>query len=1237
MKRIISYLLTLSVLMSCLFIPVIADDSDATIIRTGAEFVATTFNDAAKTYSIEGIETLADGSKGIVLPSDYTSKTSITGIIKGVSGKNNIQLTNEVPLFASFAANTVVIENIVLKGPDSDGGGLVAGSSYNGALLSVSQTAGNFTIKNVTNYLDVNGSYTGGLIGYLRRATLSMEGCINFGTVTGTGYAGGMLGWDRELASTTYTSCINYGSVNGTHAGGILGFQNNTTNVAKFIKCANYGILEGTKGYSGGIAGALYAGEIEKSFNAGKVTSTNLVAGILGYAGANGGKISNCFNAGIVTGTDDNDVKKSASGIVCINNSDKWEIENCYNIGVIKTYSTEFGYDIAWNACKAESGNYYVTSSDSNISGLSIGTSLASLDALKSLPNEFSQDVWEMVTVCGNNVEYYMYPQIKGNTYWYDYKYLDNYKGNVSNKSATVGNITNVVAGWEVKENVANLENLYSTSEKGYQLSSEISYSDLTGSTIIRGDYTDTSSQVSFTIDKTAEIIIATSQDPSLSTVDAVSEGGFTQLTYTDNSTVYPVTLVTKAGIKYYLSSKVVTASAQAPQTVTIPAAGSDLDNAYVLFVNWFDTYTVSFDLSGNEKVYINNVLKNDSSAMEVIAGRELKVKVEPNADYYIKEVTVNNVLEEQNQTGTYEDSFVVDKNFSIKIVSSEYKFTGDGEPVISIVQEDDPVTGLPSQSLKIKGNLGSFLSGKTVDASLDKNSSFVASSSGVIGADGIVEIIIPLGNSDNGIHNIGLTVNVDGIDKNIAISNDKKTYNIPTVADIIDLLTKLNATPKEITLTELKALILEEKESLAFDAGVFKYLDENIKDAILAPIINGSGFTASTLYDMYSDNVIMKTANMSSKAEDFERLISEYGSKIGITSSPLYTEYSALSSKTKACSVMQGIAYSNYSDIVNQFEYSYCHSKLSSVASYDNIIDELDTYKTILGVESQVATALNKVDAEIKIINEGIGSSLNELKTKALLTEKLNYLIANSSTLAQDKINSQLPPVILPSQPSGNSGGGGGGGGSVTVGKEYTDEVVLPEITEGNEAFGDLGSVLWAQGSINNLYKKGIVSGKSIGRFYPEDKVTRAEFVKMIMHAFNLSSNKKGCEFTDVSKDHWAYEYIEDASSLGIISGYSDTIFGTEGNITRQDTAAIIIRIIYKLSLYETIENRKDPDISYSDFSDIDAYALGGVNMLSGCGILSGYEDGTFGPKKEVTRAEAAVIIDRTLNFFGI
>ena len=40
---------------------------------------------------------------------------------------------------------------------------------------------------------------------------------------------------------------------------------------------------------------------------------------------------------------------------------------------------------------------------------------------------------------------------------------------------------------------------------------------------------------------------------------------------------------------------------------------------------------------------------------------------------------------------------------------------------------------------------------------------------------------------------------------------------------------------------------------------------------------------------------------------------------------------------------------------------------------------------------------------------------------------------------------------------------------------------------------------------------------------------------------------------------------------------------------------------------------------------------------MLSGCGILSGYEDGTFGPKKEVTRAEAAVIIDRTLNFFGI
>jgi len=546
-------------------------------------------------------------------------------------------------------------------------------------------------------------------------------------------------------------------------------------------------------------------------------------------------------------------------------------------------------------------------------------------------------------------------------------------------------------------------------------------------------------------------------------------------------------------------------------------------------------------------------------------------------------------------------------------------------------VQKDDPVTGLPVQSLKISGNLGVFLSGKTVSVYLNKNDVQVATSTGTVDENGDIEIQISLSDSVSGVHSVKLTVDIDDNEKNIALPEEKKSVDIPTIADIVDLLNKLNSEPCEITDEELKNLILEEKDSLSFETSVFKHLDDSIKDEIISTVVEGSGYTASSLYDAYEENVIMKTASMSSNPADFERLAAAYADKTGISNSSLYNEYRSSNDKSGVFDIMLGATYLSYSDIVNQFEYSYCHRKLSTVANVDNILDVLDTYKSYLGVEAQVDTIRNKVDPEIKVINEGLGNALPTLKTKQLLISKINELIVNAPILSADK--------ITPPQTPGFSGGGGGGGGGSTVKVEETfvEKPVLPEIAEGSEAFGDLGNVSWAAESINALYRRGIVSGKSVGRFCPGDNVTRAEFIKMILHAFNLNKPGKKCSFEDVPDTHWAYDYIANASEMGIVSGYSEKLFGVNNNITRQDTAAVVIRVIYKLSMYEKIENRKNPGVSYTDASEISSYALGGVNMLSGCGIFTGYEDGSFGPRNELTRAEAAVIIKRILDFFEI
>ena len=140
-----------------------------------------------------------------------------------------------------------------------------------------------------------------------------------------------------------------------------------------------------------------------------------------------------------------------------------------------------------------------------------------------------------------------------------------------------------------------------------------------------------------------------------------------------------------------------------------------------------------------------------------------------------------------------------------------------------------------------------------------------------------------------------------------------------------------------------------------------------------------------------------------------------------------------------------------------------------------------------------------------------------------------------------------------------------------------------------------------------------------------------------MAVVAFNLMDKDPVSDFYDVPSSHWSYPYVGSAAKTGLVSGYSKDEFGVDGHITRQDMIAILIRVTYRLGLQEKMEQRKEKLVTFTDEEYIADYAMGGVNMLSGCGIISGYEDGSFGPQKELTRAEAATVLARYLNFFEI
>ncbi len=195
------------------------------------------------------------------------------------------------------------------------------------------------------------------------------------------------------------------------------------------------------------------------------------------------------------------------------------------------------------------------------------------------------------------------------------------------------------------------------------------------------------------------------------------------------------------------------------------------------------------------------------------------------------------------------------------------------------------------------------------------------------------------------------------------------------------------------------------------------------------------------------------------------------------------------------------------------------------------------------------------------------------------------------------------------------DGGGGTGGGGFVRVEDPANQEVVTPVI-----AFSDLEGH-WAKSNILVMHERGIINGFTDGTFRPENNVTRAEFVKMLVAALKLEIGG-AVQFDDVLPEDWHYAYIATAYNRGIVTGVG-TGFNPDGAITRQDASVIVYRAI--------MAGAEDTGVTFNDEDVIADYAKAAVAALSAKGIILG-SDGFFNPTNNMTRAEAATIIQRIL-----
>lgn len=217
----------------------------------------------------------------------------------------------------------------------------------------------------------------------------------------------------------------------------------------------------------------------------------------------------------------------------------------------------------------------------------------------------------------------------------------------------------------------------------------------------------------------------------------------------------------------------------------------------------------------------------------------------------------------------------------------------------------------------------------------------------------------------------------------------------------------------------------------------------------------------------------------------------------------------------------------------------------------------------------------------------------------------------------------------------SGNSGSSSGrGNSSFSVGnRENTNtntEPEQPEVTPEEMPFHDLAEFPWAKGAIETLYHKKIINGKEEGRFAPRDNLTREEAVKLLVSAFSLDAKQEDVTFADCKVDDWYYPYVSIAVKSGIVKGISNELFGTGTNISRQDFAVMLRRTLAAGGCKLNGTNA----VSFADSEAISEYARADVDALSANGLFLGDETQRFHPKNNITRAEAAVAIERAMEF---
>lgn len=216
----------------------------------------------------------------------------------------------------------------------------------------------------------------------------------------------------------------------------------------------------------------------------------------------------------------------------------------------------------------------------------------------------------------------------------------------------------------------------------------------------------------------------------------------------------------------------------------------------------------------------------------------------------------------------------------------------------------------------------------------------------------------------------------------------------------------------------------------------------------------------------------------------------------------------------------------------------------------------------------------------------------------------------------------------VQPKQDGGNTGGGGsggGGGGSSGGGSSSGGSGNTGNNGSSSTPFVDIRTH-WAKSAIESAVAKGLFAGTSPTTFHPDQAMNRAMLVTVLYRMEKEpTAEGDGKRFADVSAGAYYAKAVAWASDKGIVAGYSETQFGPEDTITREQLAVILNRY----ATYKGYNTSKTADLAaFQDADQISEWARVPVQWANAMKLLNGRTSTTLAPKGSATRAEVAKIL---------